>query len=376
MTNEHRTPGEYIRDELKARGWTQDDLARVLERPLPTVNEIIQAKRAIMPEMAKALGSAFGNSPEVWMERETNFRLSLVEDKGMDAVRKRSRLFELAPVKDLQKRGWIRATDDPDIIEQDIKALFEIQNLDDEPELTAVMRKTDPLSSLTPSQRSWCFRVRQLARYIAVSEYREDRLPQCSRELRKLAAFSKEVKKVPDILARYGIRFVVVEPLPGSKLDGMATWLDRDKPVIGMSLRFDRIDGFWHTLCHELKHIENRDELSVDESVSDPGDIQLRVKPEMERRADEGAASMLIDPDELKSFILRVGPLYSKERINQFANRLKIHPGIIVGQLQHRCEIGYHANREMLVKVRQSLTPVALTDGWGHSVDERLLRNG
>ena len=74
---------------------------------------------------------------------------------------------------------------------------------------------------------------------------------------------------------------------------------------------------------------------------------------------------MLFPSDALRSFILRVGPIYSKERINQFANRVKIHPGVIVGQLQKRKEISYAANREMLVKVREYVTSTAVTDGWG-----------
>jgi HTH-type transcriptional regulator/antitoxin HigA len=367
-----KIPGDYIREELSRKGWGQDDLARVLGRPASRVNELVQGKAIISPDVAVALAAAFGDTAEEWLQREMEYRLSLSQS-DIDAVKSRARLFELAPVKDMQKRGWIRATDDPSLIEEDLLKLFELKNINDEPHLVALMRRTDPLLELTPAQRAWCFRVRQLARCVAVSDFRENRLSQCERELKRLAAYSKEVRKAPGVLARYGIRYVVVEPLPGTKLDGIATWLDANSPVIGMSLRFDRIDGYWHTLCHEVQHIVNHDELSVDNEVADPGDISLRVKPAVERRADEGAAAMLIAPDELKSFILRVGPLYSKERINQFANRLKIHPGIIVGQLQHRGEIGFRANREMLVKIREFVIPAALTDGWGHTIDERIL---
>jgi HTH-type transcriptional regulator/antitoxin HigA len=70
----------------------------------------------------------------------------------------------------------------------------------------------------------------------------------------------------------------------------------------------------------------------------------------------------------LSSFIVRVRPMYSKNRIVQFANRARIHPGIIVGQLQHRGEIGYAANREMLAKVREIIANSAITDGWGRVV--------
>jgi HTH-type transcriptional regulator/antitoxin HigA len=50
---------------------------------------------------------------------------------------------------------------------------------------------------------------------------------------------------------------------------------------------------------------------------------------------------------------------------------MKIHPGIIVGQLQKRGEIGWGANREMLAKIRQYIIPAAVTDGFGYSIDPR-----
>ncbi len=67
---------------------------------------------------------------------------------------------------------------------------------------------------------------------------------------------------------------------------------------------------------------------------------------------------------ELSGFFARVKPLYSKERIKGFAARLKIHPGIVVGQLQNRKQINYSHSREMLEKVRDVIVDAALTDGW------------
>lgn len=69
-------PGDYIREELEARGWTQSDLAKVMGRSQPAVNEIINGKRGITPESALALSAAFGTSPEFWMNLETIYSLS------------------------------------------------------------------------------------------------------------------------------------------------------------------------------------------------------------------------------------------------------------------------------------------------------------
>src|SRR5205085_3773275 len=93
-------PGEFIRAELAKRGWGQADLAKVVGRPLPTINEIIQGKRAIMPEMAVALGTAFGTGAMYWLQKESAYRLSLVEQTDPETER-RARLFEIAPVKEM-----------------------------------------------------------------------------------------------------------------------------------------------------------------------------------------------------------------------------------------------------------------------------------
>jgi HTH-type transcriptional regulator / antitoxin HigA len=362
------SPGELIRQEMKVRGWTQADLARILDRPLPTVNEIILGKRAIMPEMAMALGEAFSIPAEIWMQREATYRLSLA-DGDFHAVRRRARVHSLAPLKELQRRGWIKTTDDPTQIESELLRFFEIDSLEQEPEMVAALRKTDPEVELTLTQRAWCFRVKQLARSIKVAPFDPSRLSKCADELRRLAAFPTEARKVAGVLGSYGIRFVIVEPLSGGRIDGAAMWLDTRSPVIGMTIRFDRIDSFWFTLGHEFSHIVNGDSISIDADLSSIEQAPAAAKSPIERRADEEAAALLVAPDELRSFILRVGPRYSKERIIQFAHRIKIHPGIIVGQLQKRGEIGYNALRELLVKVRETASSTSVTDGWGYTLD-------
>ena len=80
-------PGEFVREELEARGWTQEDLAEILGRPLRLVNEVIMAKRGITPETANGLAAAFGTSPQVWMNLESIYRLSLDNARQTSAKR-------------------------------------------------------------------------------------------------------------------------------------------------------------------------------------------------------------------------------------------------------------------------------------------------
>jgi len=82
-------PGEYLRDELEARRWTQADLARILGRPLQTVNQIINGRKRITAETAKELGLALGTGPEVWLNLENMYRLHTTPD-AEPAIAKRA----------------------------------------------------------------------------------------------------------------------------------------------------------------------------------------------------------------------------------------------------------------------------------------------
>ena len=86
-------PGEILREEIEARGWTQTDLAEILGRPPRLVNEIIAGKRAISPETAQGLGDAFGTGAQFWMNLESAWQLSRVKEQDGDVAR-RAKLYE------------------------------------------------------------------------------------------------------------------------------------------------------------------------------------------------------------------------------------------------------------------------------------------
>jgi HTH-type transcriptional regulator / antitoxin HigA len=67
-------PGEFLRDELEARGWTQTEFAQMIGKSHRLVNELIMGKRAVTPETAHKLAAAFGTSAQLWMNLETAFK--------------------------------------------------------------------------------------------------------------------------------------------------------------------------------------------------------------------------------------------------------------------------------------------------------------
>jgi HTH-type transcriptional regulator/antitoxin HigA len=353
-------PGEFVKDELEARGWSQADLAEILGRTERTVSEIVTGKRSLTTEMARGLADAFGTAPQFWMNLEVAYQLSRSKPND-DTVARRARLYALAPIKEMVRRHWIETSENIDVLEQRVKAFLDVDSLD-APVFKAVARS--PIEP-TPSQCAWLARSRQLARMIQVAKFTKSSVDDASVKLRALLPSAMEVRHVSKVLAEEGIRLVIVEPLPHSRIDGASFWLDDRSPVVAMTLRFDRIDSFWFTLMHEMAHVKAGDRASLDENLVGDDSVRTEAKAESERRADTFAGEFLIRDSDFRNFVARVGPIYSRVKISGFASRLQIHPGIVVGRLQKSDQIPYSHHRETLEKVRTIATQTALTDGWG-----------
>ena len=363
-------PGEFIREEIEERGWTQEDFAEILGRPLRLVNEIIMGKRGITPETANGIAAAFGTSAQFWMNLESMYRLSQARARDTNSVERRARLYSLGPIKEMIKRGWLEPSESISILEQRFMAFVHADTLETPPTFFAhAARKSTPYRTDTPAQTAWLFRAQQVAEAMTVSHYTEDNYYALIEELRNLATDPEDVRYGPRVLADAGIRLVVIEHLRGSRIDGACFWFPNDEPVVAISMRYDRIDYFWHTLMHELGHVKNQDGLgngnaSIDTNMGEP----ISEQPEYERQIDLHAAQALIAQDQLEDFIVRNGPIFSNKSIRGFASRIGVHPGIVVGQLQHRGELEYSNFRRLLVPVRDFVTGAAITDGWGRPV--------
>jgi HTH-type transcriptional regulator / antitoxin HigA len=369
-------PGEFIKEEIEAREWSQQDLADILGRTPAAVSLLLTGKRPITPDLAKDLGAAFTLDPQYWMNLETSYRLFLAQHADT-AVARRARLYTCAPVKEMIKRNWIEPSDSIDILEKRVCEFLGISSPEERPLVSYAARKSTSYAEESPSLTAWLRRAMRVARAVDVTgKFSTKAAEDALAKLRKLVSHAEEVRHVPKILAEAGIRFLIVEHLPQTRVDGATLWLDRKSPVIVVSLRYDRIDWFWFTLLHEMKHVLEGDGLDgdppVDVALVGEDAVPTEDKPEREKRADGYAANFLIPSTEINKFIARIRPLYSKVRIQGFAMRLGVHPAIVVGQLQKRREILYSHSRDLLVKVRHIITTSALTDGWGQSLPPNL----
>lgn len=356
-------PGEFLKEEMEARGWSQVELAEILGRPAKVISELISGKKSITPETAIQLGQALGTGPELWMNLESQYQLSKVSVEG--AISRRAALYSKFPVREMLKRGWIDASENVEILEQQFFKFFGIDKYEDVPQFAHAAKRTAASEAIVTSQLAWLVRCREIASSQIVPKYDSKVLASTIEKLANLLNAPEEIRHAPKILQECGIRLVYVEALPGSQIDGACFWLTGQQPVIAMSLRLDRIDNYWFVLRHELEHVRLGHGkvtgfiLDIDIEGAAAGMID-----EEEKLANEAGANFCVDQKQLTDFIARVTPYFSEERILLFAKRLKVHPGLVAGQLRRRLS-RWDRWSSHLVKVRSIAIKSAPVDGWG-----------
>ena len=267
------------------------------------------------------------------------------------------------------KRGWIDVSDVRDVpaVEAALAKFFGVASPDEIEILPHAAKKTMVAGEVTPVQLAWLYRVKEIASEMLVARYSPKGVRAAIPNLSALLGAREEARKAPRILAESGIRFLIVESLSSAKIDGVCFWLNSTSPVIGMSLRYDRIDNFWFVLRHELEHVlrlHGRSAMVLDAELE--GD-KAGTGPDVsedERVVNQSAADFCVPRDSLEGFIARKSPFFPERDIVGFARTLNIHPGLVAGQLQHHTK-RYDRFRKHLVKIRSIVTPSAVVDGWG-----------
>ncbi|WP_169804903.1 HigA family addiction module antitoxin [Sphingomonas asaccharolytica] len=357
-------PGVYIREELEARGWSQRDLAFILGYSEQTITKVISGKSGVSAEMAKALGEAFGTSASVWAGLQKEWELREARDPD-PSIKARAGLQTRYPIREMISRGWLEEAEQS-VLEMQFTRFFEMAD-NDNVSFVAAARKTDERHS--PEELAWLFRVRQLARAIAVPAYDADKLKAALSRLRALMVDAEDIRFVPEILAECGVRFVIVEKLHNCKIDGVCTWIG-DEPAIGLTLRHNRLDNFWFVLIHEIEHVlqghgKNGNEI-IDSNLDDPfatSNLDAEVEAQ-EAVADDAAKNFPFPHDKLISFYRRKAPYVAEKDVIGFSSLNEVHPAIVVGQIQY-LKGDYAWLRRWLVAVRQHILPTSVVDGFG-----------
>lgn len=373
-SSQFESPGQYLEWLLEQRGWTRRLLATVMGVEETGISKLVSNKRAVTAELALALEAAFSIPAERFLSLQKDYELAEARRnaKPSQTSQARAKIFGSLPIAEMIRRSWLDAESSRDIpaVEKGLAKFFNAESIADIEMLPYAAKRSNVDEDILPVQLAWLHRVRAIASEMLVSPYSQFSARRVVELVRELTLSPESARKVPRLLAEAGIRYVIVESLPGAKIDGVCTWLDDDKPVIGMSFRHDRIDNFWFVLRHELEHViqgHGKTKTVIDaELEGERAGIGADVADD-ERVANSAASEFCVPKKSMDAFVDRKAPFFAERDILGFAATLRVHPGIVAGQLQNRTG-RYDRFRAHLVKMRSIVAPGAVVDGWGDTV--------
>lgn len=290
------------------------------------VSEVMSGKRDITMQMARALHGHLGIPAEVLLRRNAT---AVPEEDACQDI-----LWDRFPIKTLRTLRWIDPGRPGDTSETLLAPLAKAgggaqrcARYFRKTRMSRANAKSDPYALI-----AWCWRVRSLAHKEKLKgKYREGSIGRdFFRELAKLSLQEDAPLRAKQFLSKHGIVLVIVPHLPRTYLDGAAMKLDDGRPVIALTLRYDRVDNFWFCLFHELAHVAKHLDTD-DESFFD--DLSLEASDDKEAEADDLAGNGLIPNEKWEEFESRRD--FSPHAVLRFATKLNIHPAIVAGRIRH-----------------------------------------
>ena len=326
-------PGETLEEILETIGMSQVDLARRMGRPIKTINEIIKGKTGITPETALQLELVLDTPASFWINREKRYRESLARGEERSQLEEHIKWLENFPIKEMIRYHWIERQSDTVDQLRELLNFFGVVSPPQWEEMWCrpeAAFRTSPAFEADPFAVAAWLRAGELeAKDVDCDTYDKKEFTDSLSQIRKLTNQEPEhfVPMITKLCAKAGVATVFIRELPKSRASGATRWLNPNKALIQLSLRYKTNDHLWFTFFHEAGHIllHGKREFFLE------GETEGTEK---EKQADDFARDLLIPPAEYRNF----EPSYdnfSYQDVEAFAQRVGVAPGIVVGRLQH-----------------------------------------
>ncbi|HEV2983165.1 MAG TPA: hypothetical protein VGX46_02200 [Vicinamibacterales bacterium] len=296
------------------------------------VSEVLSGKRQLTMPMARALHEHFGIPADV-----------LLQQAGAKFTESLETLeWHRFPLKAMAKLGWIPAVRNLNARAKELVGVL-VQKAGGAEVAGAVLyRKSDHARANAKTDpyglKAWCWKVlADASENRPTTPYQRGTVSlEFLRQLAQLSWLEDGPRLAKEFLAKHGIPLVTVPHLPKTYLDGAALTLADGTPVIGLTLRYDRLDNFWFCLLHELAHVGRH--MDVDGETAFVDDLTLRDvegarQDPKEIQADEWAEDALIPRAIWETSAVRQQA--TPMSVINLANALQIHPATVAGRIRH-----------------------------------------
>ena len=327
-------PGLVLDEHLEARDMSHAEFARRCDRSPKLISEIISGKAPVNSTTAIQFERVLGMSADIWLGMEQAYQLHKARQKQKAALEEASGWAQAFPVKELAKRGVFgKPTSDADAIEK-LLSFFGVGSIDAwRSRYTTeniAYRHSPSFESSREAIATW-LRLGELeAQTQECAPYDEKRFKANLQVARELTVEPVEtwLPELTRLCNDSGVAFIIVKPLKGTALSGVARWLKPSQALIQLSARHMSDDHLWFSFFHEAAHLLLHSRKCI--FVEGKGGADDKH----EKEANRFASNFLVQDRDFESFIKE--GVFTRNKVKSFAADLGIAPGIIVGMLQHR----------------------------------------
>jgi len=338
-------PGDTLAELIEERGIAQAELARRMGRPVNAVNEMVLGAKEITEDTALELERVLGTPAHFWLAREARYREFLARQRDAERAESRIEWLDKLPLKQLQEAGYLpkgRLTPafKASLIDPVLKFFgvaspegWEVQY----GRVQAAFRRANPAKQTDNAAITAWLRLGEIAALSAdLPAYNAETLQANIMPMRKLSTQpATEIGAgLKALCGQAGVVLLFVPHFSGTHVSGVARWLG-ERPLIQLSLLGKWSDVFWFSFFHEVAHILKHPKRAV---FLDDASSGAEVESREEKEANQFAAEVLIAPADRQ----RIGQIdISLAGVKAFAKEIDIHPGIVVGCLQHMGLVPY-----------------------------------
>jgi len=319
-------PGATIKEQLNDRGMSQKEFAVRMDMSEKHISKLINGDVQLTPEVAVRLEMVLGVPAKFWNNLEAIYREKLIKVEAENAMDADEALAKQLPYSEMAKFGWVPETRDSKEKVVNLRKYFEVVELSllENNQITRIAcRRLAVTEKSDFALMAWAQEAKIKARNIETSPINIKELIGIIPEIRSMTILKPKefCPKLKNMLAECGIALVFLPHLKGSFLQG-ASFMDGNKIVVGLTARGKDADKFWFSLFHELAHII-LGHIGQADGTSDKD----------EKDADSWSRDTLISEDVFVEFTSRRN--YSATSVCEYAKKIGIAPGILVGRLQN-----------------------------------------
>ncbi len=338
-------PGDTISDLMEERDWNQIELAQRLGFTTKHLNQLIKGKASLSEDAALRLERVLGSTARFWLNREAIYRERLARLKAQHRYEKWTDWLVILPLPWLKKIGVIpdrRITESrkPELVET-LLQFFSVASPNEWIEryenLQGSFRRARKVESDIGAVTSWLRMGEIEAEKMVAPKYSKAKFKTALIEIRELTVLppSEFAPKLRALCSEAGVKLVFVPAVPKAHVSGVARWLNLHCPLIQLSLYGKTNDKFWFAFFHEAAHIllhaDNKQNIFLDNLNNDLSNSS------QEHEANQWAANKLIPQKRTVDLV----KIQTSDDLVRFARSINVHPGIVVGRLQHEGKLRY-----------------------------------